>query len=168
MGRFIAEFGGKYLEWSTVVDAPLTNLMDLAELKAYLKSEYGQSGLDDLPTRLARVEKQGTSALNGVSKADLLHWNRAGEGESHLTTEAEVVARYTEPGTGQSDETKLKPCPFCGFIPHHADADCIYPVDRARTVWNLNCYETGGGCSAHILGASPEDCIEKWNTRTTK
>lgn len=100
MGRFIAEFGGKYLEWSTVVDAPVTNLMDLAELTEYIEAEYGQAGLVELPARLARVEKQGTSALSGYNKEDLLHWNRAGENESHLATDAEIVARYTEPGTG--------------------------------------------------------------------
>lgn len=165
MGRFIAEFGGKYLEWSTVIDAPVTNLMDPDELTEYIGMEYGQSGLNELPARLARVEKQGTSALSGLSKADLLRWNRAGENESHLATEEEIVARYTEPGTGQDDETKLKPCQFCGFTPHHADADCIYPINQKREVWNIVCYETGGGCSASILGGSPEDCIEKWNTR---
>jgi hypothetical protein len=114
---------------------------------------------------LARVENHGTSALSGLSKTDLLNWNRAGENESHLATEAEIVARYTEQGTGQSDESILKACPFCRFTPHHKDADCIYPVNRQRKVWTLVCYETGGGCSASVLGGSPEECIEKWNTR---
>lgn len=61
----------------------------------------------------------------------------------------------------------LLPCPFCGFTPHADDDDCIYPATRTRTVWNINCYETGGGCSASILGSSPEDCIEKWNRRAS-
>ena len=72
--------------------------------------------------------------------------------------------------------TILLPCPFCGFTPDPTDADCIYPATRPHgvdpetnkpiySVWNINCYETGGGCSAFILGGSPEHCIEKWNTR---
>ena len=71
--------------------------------------------------------------------------------------------------------TKLLPCPFCGFVPDIEDSDCIYPAVRPvkwdengkpiYTLWNINCYETGGGCSTQILGGSPEECIEKWNTR---
>lgn len=97
MGRYIAEFGGNYLEWSTVVDAPVTCLMDEAELIAHVKEQYGQAGLDVLPDRMARVAEQGTSARDGTTKADLLAYNRAGPGESHLATEAEIVAQYTTP-----------------------------------------------------------------------
>ena len=60
---------------------------------------------------------------------------------------------------------KLFPCPFCGFIPDINDDDCIYPINRERTVWNLVCYETGGGCGVSNLGSSREDVIERWNTR---
>lgn len=60
---------------------------------------------------------------------------------------------------------ELLPCPFCGFQPQIDDDDCIYPATRDRKVWQIVCYETGGGCSAHILGSSPEDCIAKWNRR---
>lgn len=63
----------------------------------------------------------------------------------------------------------LLPCPFCGFTPDINDMDCIYQISRQTAVqaevWNINCYETGGGCSAHILGDNPQDCINKWNTR---
>lgn len=97
MGRYIAEFGGKYLEWSTVVDAPVTYLMDEDELRQHVQEQYGQEGLRVLPERMARVAAQGTSAHDGTSKADLLDYNRAGENESHLATEYEMVARYTTP-----------------------------------------------------------------------
>lgn len=60
---------------------------------------------------------------------------------------------------------ELKPCPFCGFHPSVTDDDCIYPVTMDRKVWSLHCYETGGGCSAAVLGGSPEECIALWNTR---
>jgi len=64
--------------------------------------------------------------------------------------------------------SELKPCPFCGFIPDIEDDDCIYPVTRERDLWEIHCYETGGGCNASILARTPELCIEKWNTRTDK
>lgn len=72
---------------------------------------------------------------------------------------------------------KLLPCPFCGFIPDRNDADCIYPASKPEydsqhdrliyKIWQIVCYETGGGCSATILGDSPDDVINKWNTRTS-
>lgn len=63
-------------------------------------------------------------------------------------------------------DVTLLACPFCGFLPHADDDDCIYPINHEGTVWGINCYETGGGCSANILGASAEECITKWNTRS--
>lgn len=97
MGRYIAEFGGKYLVWSAVVDAPVTHLMDEAELMEYVGEQYGQEELDMLPERLALVARQGTSAQDGTTQSDLLDYNRAGPNESHLKTAAEIVARYTTP-----------------------------------------------------------------------
>jgi acetate kinase len=71
--------------------------------------------------------------------------------------------------------TTLLPCPFCGFQLDANDDDCIYPATRATynetndsleyNVYELNCYTTGGGCGASVLGDSAEDCITKWNTR---
>ncbi len=69
----------------------------------------------------------------------------------------------------------LLPCPFCGFIPNINDDDCIYPADRPQydketdslyyRVYQLVCYETGGGCGVSILGDSRNDLIERWNKR---
>ena len=62
----------------------------------------------------------------------------------------------------------LLACPFCGNVPDIEDADCIYPVDRERTVWNLVCFAAGGGCDASILADSYDACITLWNTRYAK
>jgi hypothetical protein len=59
-------------------------------------------------------------------------------------------------------------CPFCGFKPDEQNDDCIYPVNRERTVYNLVCYETGGGCGASVLGSDAMDCIDRWNNRKGK
>jgi hypothetical protein len=63
---------------------------------------------------------------------------------------------------------KIKPCPFCGFQPRAEDPDCVYPVNREKTIWNLVCYTTGGGCDARVLGASAEEVMKKWNRRVQK
>ena len=96
MGRYPVEFGGRYCEWSTVVDAPVTNLMTLEQLREYVRVEQGQHGLDALPGRLERVARQGTSALGGTTRADLLGFNRAGPNESCLDSEEAIVAHYGE------------------------------------------------------------------------
>jgi hypothetical protein len=59
---------------------------------------------------------------------------------------------------------KLRPCPFCGFVSDTDDFDCIYPVNRERTAYNLVCTNH---CGCEVVGSSPEDCIEIWNHRYT-
>ena len=92
MGRCIAKIGGKYLEWSTVVDAPVTHTMTLAELKAYYLDEYGRRAADDLPNRLERVEATSTSSLVTPELEDLIAGNRAGEHETELTPQSSTTA----------------------------------------------------------------------------
>jgi hypothetical protein len=82
-----------YLEWSTVVDAPVTYGMSLDELRAHVKDRYGSEGIAELPGRLARVEKFGTSMMRDESVVDTAWLNRAGKGESRLTYR-QMVAMY--------------------------------------------------------------------------
>ena len=75
----------RYFEWSTICDAPLTFGMTLEELHDYVRERYGPPGLEELPKRLERVERSGTSALPGpLSAEDLLKGNRAGAGETTI------------------------------------------------------------------------------------
>jgi hypothetical protein len=67
------------------------------------------------------------------------------------------------------ENTYIKPCPFCGSeVDGYKDSgDFIYPVPTASgaRLYEINCLSIYGGCGASILGNSPEECIEKWNTR---
>ena len=73
-----------YMEWSEVVDAPVTYGMNLEMFKDYYRKEYGENGMRGLPERLERVEYKGTSSTveDGVDIYFIL--NRAGEGETLL------------------------------------------------------------------------------------
>ncbi len=89
-----------YMEWSTVVDAPVTYLMPLQEFRAAYQEKYGRygraGGADDLESRLARVADYGTSAMGYRNADEVLAGNRAGPGESTLTRD-EILEEYRFP-----------------------------------------------------------------------
>jgi hypothetical protein len=97
MARFIVKLNDGhrdfYLEWSSVVDAPVTYGMSLAEFRAYYREEYGNSSMDELERRLDRVNLRGTSCFTADSAKDLISFNRAGKGETCLTLE-QVIDAY--------------------------------------------------------------------------
>lgn len=93
MGRYLIKLDGKYLEWSTVVDAPVTDGMTLEELKASTFQRKGEHGLKVLAERLERVEETGISAHYYKDVDELITHNRAGEGETCLTKE-QIIAFY--------------------------------------------------------------------------
>lgn len=87
-----------YMEWSTISAAPRSYGMSLDELHDYIREEYGREGLRELPERLARIKKTGTSFVNDEYTVDLLiHSNRAGRnpGErEHSLTKAQIIERF--------------------------------------------------------------------------
>lgn len=86
MGRFICHLDGKFFEWSTVVDAPVTYLMEEAEFLAYQRNEYGDRYADsELDTRMERARVKGTSSMLDESLEALVRGNRAGPGEKTLS-----------------------------------------------------------------------------------
>ncbi len=97
MGRFICKLDdgdrSYYLEWSTVVDAPVTNGMTLEEFVRYYRDKYGTDGMRDFPERMQRVEENGCSFFVMHSLKSLLSGNRAGEGETCLTKK-QIIERY--------------------------------------------------------------------------
>lgn len=62
MAHSIIKVEGKYLIWSTVVDAPITYGMTREQLEKYWRDEYGRRGMEDLAERIGRADEKGTSA----------------------------------------------------------------------------------------------------------
>jgi len=86
MGRGIIKIKDRYFEWSTVVDAPVMPGMTEDDLRAYIKDEYGNKGLESLGARIERCDERGTS-FHGETLESVLDLNRAGEGETELTAD---------------------------------------------------------------------------------
>lgn len=92
MGQFIVKLEGKYFEWSTIVDAPVSSPMTLEELKAHTLAEFGRVGYDELDARLERVEQNGFSLRDRSYDLEaLLCCNRCGPKETPFT-EAQLRA----------------------------------------------------------------------------
>ena len=85
-----------YLEWSTVVDAPVLVCSSLEEYKKWYQEEYGRSSMDELERRLERVESKGTSSMIHDSIDDLILPNRCGKNETSLSKEQIIQYYCTE------------------------------------------------------------------------
>ncbi len=86
MPRYIVKIKEFYLEWSTVVDAPVTFGMPLNEFQSYYLGEYGLASISELEARLRRVDEKGVSAKY-ANLAELLSDNRAGPNETNLSVD---------------------------------------------------------------------------------
>ena len=97
MGRAIVKLNDGtrdwYLEWSTVVDAPVTWGMTLDEMKAYRLEKTGTDGMRDWDAVVARLAEKGASWHDSTDLYATLCFNRAGKGETCLT-DTEIVAMY--------------------------------------------------------------------------
>lgn len=113
MGRYIVKLEDQgvdyYLEYSTVVDAPVTYGMTLNEFKAYYKDQYGREGMRNLQERLDRVTEIGTSSRIDDSVDEVFSCNRAGVGETKITKE-EIIEIYIRqrPPNDKNDEVSMK------------------------------------------------------------
>lgn len=92
MGRYIIKLKDHYLEWSTIVDAPVTFGMTLDEFRAHYQAEYGAQGMRDFEERLKRVEAKGTSAIDRALDEVIVR-NRAGPDE-HSLRKHEIYKAY--------------------------------------------------------------------------
>lgn len=85
MGRCIVKIREDcYVEWSTVVDAPVSYTMTRAEAAG----EYGEG-------RVALADANGDSMVDGY-RVHWRDWNRAGDGE-RPASEADIVRIYAKP-----------------------------------------------------------------------
>lgn len=141
MGRSVIKIQheGKdyYLEWSSIVDAPVTYGMELEEFEEYMRDEYGRRYMEiDHPFRMQRVRENGTSSRYHESMKDVVGWNRAGPNESQLTFEGIIYKYITHRERDHADKiTKQELAPFivkqthileggypmCGFTKSHPD-----------------------------------------------
>lgn len=84
-----------YFEWSTIVDAPITQMMSKKDFIEYYKERFGSSGMNELPERMERVERKGNSSCDERDTyRDFIDYNRAGENETRIKTITEMIERY--------------------------------------------------------------------------
>jgi len=74
-----------YCVWSTICDAPTSELMPRLEFEAYYRWRHGEEGPESLPGLMDRVEQTGCSSLVGYTVQGILDYNRAGPREGRLT-----------------------------------------------------------------------------------
>lgn len=92
MSKHIIKVADRYMEYSTIVDAPVTAPMTLEEFTAYYKAEYGRAEMRDLPYRLRRVDEVGTSSLLDTCWHETIAGNRAGEPDQRSLSPEEFEA----------------------------------------------------------------------------
>ena len=89
MARYIVKLSegdqSWYLEWSSVVDAPVTFGCSLEEFRQYYQDYYGIYAMDEFEKRMARVEEKGISSFIHDSVEDIFNYNRAGKNETCLS-----------------------------------------------------------------------------------
>lgn|SRR5512146_363660 len=87
MGRYVAKLAeDTYVEWSTVVDAPVTYIVTRTEAV----DAWGQERVD-------RADQKGTSILDGYpagkTPEEIVLGNHAGPDETELTVQ-EIISAY--------------------------------------------------------------------------
>lgn len=118
MPRFIIKMekdgDERYLEWSTVVDAPVTYGMEYDEFLEYYRTEHGARSMDGLlgeHGRLTRVHANGTSERGSKSVHETIAHNRAGPDESELDYDGIWQKFVVERPTGDDDDDSEEPGP---------------------------------------------------------
>lgn len=85
MGRGIIHHQGKFAEWSTISDAPVSVPMNREAFEAFYLRRYGEAGVEGLAERLDRAVATGTSFLGVGTFADAVFLNRMGPNETELS-----------------------------------------------------------------------------------
>lgn len=98
MPRYIIKLTKKkidyYLEYSTVVNSPITHGMTFEEFEKYYYQQYGLNSKQEFIARMQRAKETGTSAfLDSLSY--LISVNKCGENGKRLSKK-EFIKKYTE------------------------------------------------------------------------
>lgn len=97
MNRVLLHHMGSWLEWSTILDVPVTTGMGRDDMRDLLTAR-GEPA-DEVERALDAAERNGTSIRDqrqpgwGMGIGQLVAGNRAGPGESEMP-ENEIVRRY--------------------------------------------------------------------------
>jgi hypothetical protein len=97
MPKFVVKLKDKYLEWSTVVAAPVTRGMTREQMARYLMQRETELAERSVEEVLKRADEYGTSRFpweEGIRAA--LVCNRAGDGEVEITQD-EIYEKYCTP-----------------------------------------------------------------------
>lgn len=81
-----------FLEWSTIVDAPMSKGMSLEEFVAYFKTEH-PNDVHLLHDILQRVAKNGHSSIIHDSIDSIIMENTAGDDDQELTKK-QIIEKY--------------------------------------------------------------------------
>lgn len=94
MSNYILHKDGAYQLYSTVSDGPVfEQAITQEQLRAYLRAQWGQVAIDELPERLERAHVKGTSSHIDDSLADCIWCNRAGPYETEMSLD-DFIAQY--------------------------------------------------------------------------
>lgn len=86
--------GPGYLDWSTIVDAPASEILSRAAIKRHWIQTYGTNASRDIEQRLKDADQHGTDHPDRLSVRSVIEGNRAGPHESELSL-AQIVRAYS-------------------------------------------------------------------------
>jgi hypothetical protein len=113
MGRVILKLAeDEYVEWSSIVDAPVTYILSREKMLDHLRDEYGRHGWRENVERMKRADEKGSSAWGSETVAELIEFNRAGINETCLSLEqirrrfkdSESYEAFDEKAEGPADD----------------------------------------------------------------
>ena len=132
MSEYILHHDGKFILWSTIVDAPVMDFaLAEADFRAYYLERFGSHNIHRLADRLDRAIAKGSSAFGPSTFDSEIVRNHAGPDGTCLT-KAQIIARFFTDIEHEdiivSDDTHLRAAAFahggasfdqsqCPFIP---------------------------------------------------
>lgn len=88
MPRYILHRNDLFLEWSTVVDSPVSAALERDAFVAHMRATYPPAQNADLERRMERALATGVSVVNPpLTLEDVIAHNKAGVDEGELTVD---------------------------------------------------------------------------------